>query len=58
MTAEIMEYETVVVAKPTTLCLPDEVEPEWKFGLYQRERQRNNAAQKQKMWAYVRHHGL
>jgi hypothetical protein len=56
MTATITEMRLVPVSE--TLCLPEEGEPSYKFGLYQKERQRNNAAQKQKMWAYVRHHGL
>jgi hypothetical protein len=56
MTASITEMRLVPVAE--TLCLPDEREPEWKHGLYQKERARNNAALKQKLWSYVRHHGL
>ena len=56
MTASITEMRLVAVSE--TLCLPEESEPEWKFGLYQRERQKNNALQKKRLWDYVRHHGL
>jgi hypothetical protein len=55
MTAEVTDYETRLVAVPETLCLPEESEPEWKYGLFQRERKKNNALQKQKLWAYIRH---
>jgi hypothetical protein len=56
MTAEIADYEVVVVHKIEKLILPDEAEPEYKYGCFQKERQRNNAKQKQMLWAYVRYH--
>jgi hypothetical protein len=58
MTAEIADYETIVVHKIEKLILPDDVEPEYKYGAFQKQRQRNNAEQKQRLWAYVRYHGL
>jgi hypothetical protein len=56
MTADILVSELVTVRRIEKLILPDEAEPEYKYGYFQKERQRNNAKQKQMLWAYVRYH--
>ena len=55
MTAEIVDYVPVVVAKAETLLLPEDVD----IGIrIWKERRANNALLKQKLWSYVRHHNL
>ena len=55
MTVEVMDYAPVVVAKVDTLLLPEDADIG--LGIW-KERARNNALLKQKLWSYVRHHGL
>jgi hypothetical protein len=55
MTAEIVDYQPRLVAVSETLCLPEE--NDIGLGIW-KERARNNALLKQKLWSYVRHHGL